>query len=112
MSLLVKIRKNDTGEVRTYVDEDAYKYAEGWKEFYPDSPLSSMVHHMWGEGNFSCDCNRELFFIRALDLEDEDDPDDPKCGKTRFSVLEIKDTNTGIVLYDEEADRLHKNDLW
>lgn len=42
----------------------------------------------WTEGNYGCDCNRELFFCRAAD---EDEPDEPECGDAvRFKMLDFK----------------------
>lgn len=72
------VRKNATGEVR------AYRFDMEWQE--PDDHSSGSIYG-WKEGNFSCDCNRELFFLRA---DDEDEPDEPECGETRFSVLFIE----------------------
>lgn len=53
--------------------------------------------YWWKEGNASCDCNRELFFVRA---RNEDDPDEAECGDGRFSVR-LSDADTGEILYDE-----------
>lgn len=40
--------------------------------------------YMWIHGgNYSCDCNRALFFARAAG---EDDPEDTPCGEGRFTV--------------------------
>lgn len=52
---------------------------------------------IWEEGNFSCDCNRELFFRRA---GERPEIDNPECGDTRYRI-QIKDAATGEVLYDE-----------
>jgi hypothetical protein len=63
--------------------------------------------YMWGDGNYSCDCNRELFFEQAgSPLEDDDDDDEgetPHCGETRYRV-KIVDPD-GAVLYEDEAGR-------
>ena len=37
---------------------------------------------IWKEGNYSCDCNRHLFFERGLGRE----PDDAACGEGEYSV--------------------------
>ncbi len=85
--LTVQIRRNSDGAIRSYVDK--YDWDDGW---------------IWTEGNFSCDCNRYLFFARAAGLsEDQVDKDDPnQCGDEAYS---IKVTATdGAVLYDEWDD--------
>src|SRR6266478_7628590 len=44
---------------------------------YPDDG----VHHMWEEGNYSCDCNRRLFLARECGIDTEfDDLDMAQCG--------------------------------
>lgn len=49
---------------------------------------------LWEQGNFSCDCNRGLFFANA-----SNDPDpDVLCGQVRYSVII---TYEGEVVYDE-----------
>jgi hypothetical protein len=39
---------------------------------------------MWQEGNYSCDCNRALFFARA---SGDPDPEPRPCGDIAFRVL-------------------------
>jgi len=51
---------------------------------------------IWEDGNFSCDCNRSLFFHRALGLPEED----CSCGYEAFRVDFIKD-ETGKIWYQE-----------
>lgn len=75
---LIKIKRNSDGVVREYKDEYT------WNEY------------LWSEGNFGCDCNRALFFARAVG---EDDPD-RECGDTEFSI-EIFDDD-GKLLYSED----------
>lgn len=74
MTYKVAIRKNETGEVRIRTIEglDWHK-ADGGDDMY-----------WWTEGNFGCDCNRELEFERA----GGNDPNlGTKCGDERYSVL-------------------------
>lgn len=52
------IVKNETGEARTYATE-----------FSDDRG----VVYMFQDGNYSCDCNRHLFWHRANGDEPEDD---------------------------------------
>lgn len=80
MNLQVDIRENATG--RTVTDT------------WPDWMFNKF---WWEEGNACCDCNRELFFVRAMGL---DDPEETECGDGRYSVR-LSDADTGEVLYDE-----------
>ena len=56
--ILVHIRYNPTDEVRLYK-------TTGW---FTNGDFGEFI---WSEGNYSCDCNRCLFFRRVKD-EDED----------------------------------------
>ena len=70
--MMVTITKKSTHESVTYTvpDEDA----ETWPPF------------QWIEGNYSCDCNRELFFARAKEM-----PEPPvSCGEERFGVCLVQ----------------------
>lgn len=52
----------------------------------------------WTEGNFGCDCNRGLFFYRAMGLEEPEN--EHACGHIRYSI-HISDDDTGEILYRE-----------
>jgi len=82
MEAVVTITDTTTGEVA--------KYAEPCWE-----PVSA---YMWGDGNYSCDCNRGLFFERAKG----NDPDlfEFDCGDGRFRVI-ARNEATGQVLYED-----------
>jgi hypothetical protein len=73
MPYKVRIRRNSDNLIRTY-DDDL-----DWHD-------SSMF--WWTEGNAGCDCNRALFFARAVD-EDEPDWDNIPCGDKLYTVLDI-----------------------
>lgn len=79
---LVYIRRNTDGEVRCYDN----------LEWHDDSDYPDFI---WSEGNYACDCNRALFFARAIG---EDDPE-RSCGDSAFS-LRITDVG-GKELYSE-----------
>lgn len=64
------IRNNFTGEERIDLDEFDWKDEHGFL-------------FMWTEGNFGCDCNRELMFALC---KGELAPD-RSCGSTGFSIL-------------------------
>lgn len=94
MTATVRIRRNADGVVREYVDP------EGWWD--PGDDGFGGAFSMWSEGNWSCDCNRALFFARAAD-EDEEALWDAGCPgtSTAFTVLSI--TVDGRVVYSEET---------
>lgn len=81
----VFIRNNETGEIVSYDDE--------WC-FFDDGKFNKFI---WEEGNYACDCNRELFFYRAKNIEE---PEDTECGEERFSVRIIR-KSSGAILYSE-----------
>lgn len=64
-----------------------------------ETPWEDHSEFLWEEGNYACDCNRELFFARVAG---EPDPDG-ECGNERFEVW-IDDTR-GNSLYDDRRDR-------
>jgi hypothetical protein len=64
----ILIRNNSTGEVREFADEFATEDSVYYQWFYG--------------GNYSCDCNRALFFARA---KSEEEPDVP-CGHEAYSA--------------------------
>lgn len=80
MNLKLEIRRNSDGAVAVDVWPDWE-----WSQFW------------WEEGNAACDCNRELFFLRA---RGENDDAETACGDDRFSVR-CTDADSGAVLYDE-----------
>lgn len=66
----VAIRNNTTGEERLYRHDMAW-----------DDDGSSM--YQWTDGNYGCDCNRELFWHRAVG----DEAEEFACGTEVFSAL-------------------------
>lgn len=67
--LMIKIIKNETGE-SVVIKSEAGSFN-------------------WEEGNYACDCNRELFFERAKG----NDPylDSTHCSENRFSIEYLDD---------------------
>lgn len=81
MKCTALIRDNATGLVRPFSTEE------------PED-LSTFN---WQENNFSCDCNRGIFFSRAgAEQEDNDAP----CGQGRYSV-NLRREDTGETYYRE-----------
>jgi hypothetical protein len=56
-----------------------YTYEDDWipREDDTDEDIRHLVHYMWTEGNYSCDCNR-FAFMGFEEPEDENFP----CGDT------------------------------
>lgn len=74
MKYTAHIRRNADGEVRQYHADQ------------PDEYLDSL-EFSWSENNFACDCNRHLFFERAVTPDyDEQFP----CGERAYRVLKIE----------------------
>lgn len=80
MSYTVSITKTITGEVRQYRE---------------DREWDATDEYMWVDGNYSCDCNRELFFARAAG---EFEPEDTVCDDFAYRVV-IADDKTGKILF-------------
>ena len=53
--------------------------------------------YIWESGNFSCDCNRELFFSDAKGIER---PDDVSCGEGGY-LVNLENPKTGEIFYRE-----------
>jgi hypothetical protein len=73
---LVKIEWEDTltGDHGTWEESD---FASVWKN---DNGKWDLF--MWQDGNYSCDCNRKIFFT-GLDL------DESSCGNKRFIIRKL-----------------------
>ena len=82
-SYKVAIRNNETNEIRSYTDPIEWDYDYIWS---------------WTEGNFGCDCNREIFFNRAAGKEI--DMSETKCTEGRFTVLYVELPDNTRILID------------
>lgn len=88
MNYRVLIRKNNTNECRWY---DAGDYSD------PET-----IEFLWSEGNYSCDCNRGLFWARA---NNEADPD-RECGISEYDVIDAEtDTGEKLLFVDSDVNR-------
>lgn len=88
MTYVAYITDSTTGETREHRDG---------LEWYEHSD------YLWSDGNFGCDCNRFLFFERAVGHEPlRDEESKIHCGWTRYKVV-IKD-ESGAVLYDDDYE--------
>jgi len=70
----ILMQDTSTGELALCVGDE-------WSEGYPDDAMQ----FMYEEGNYSCDCNRHLFFNRALGRPEPE----TECSlrENRFHVL-------------------------
>lgn len=83
---IAHIRKNSTGEVRLYNTSEILDAGENYPSAY-----------MWEEGNFSCDCNREIFFEEVVGKEATEFPG---CQDGHYSV-NLENPATGELYYVE-----------
>ena len=88
MAFSVYLRDNDTGECRWHVDETF--------------PFDDVMLSMWTHGNYECDCNRRLFFLRA---GGESDKAEIECGESRYSALGAVTDEGECILIDAQSDR-------
>jgi len=68
-----KIKNNLTNEIRIYKTKECF--------FYEEDELPSVFN--WQENNYSCDCNRHIFWLRA---NNEYNDEDFECSEGKFSV--------------------------
>lgn len=80
----VHIRRTSDGEERVCRDN---AYRDSWR-------------FQWGENNYSCDCNRHLFFERAGVRDADPMNDEYTCGETAYVVVRVVDAATGETLLE------------
>ena len=99
MGYKVAIRKNETGEVHMYHIDTEWEHGDGYTDFF-----------WWADGNFSCDCNREMSFERAAFTPEELaargflNDYDAECSGGRFTVLYAELEDGTRVPIEDEAD--------
>ena len=86
VDVLVRIRDNQTGEIRQFHNDQILLNDEEFPSAFT-----------WSDGSFTCDCNRRLFFEQA-----GNEPEGPErsCGNGRYSV-QLSNPVDGEVYYDE-----------
>ena len=94
MKFTVQIKEIATGKVVEYHDD-----FEPWEGEY-DHPWTGL-EYMWSEGNYACDCNRELYFNRSQGIEIH--ACSTRCGESRYRC-KITIDETGEVILDELKD--------
>lgn len=63
------------------------------RTFTYDEKSEDGLLFMWTEGNYSCDCNRSLFFARAAKEEEIDIP----CGEGGFRLVALRADGRSIL---------------
>lgn len=76
MEIEIILRKVESGEEVSFVEDHVSELSALW---------------MWQDGNYSCDCNRELFFERAKGKDP--DLDEVWCSEGRFEVVSLEPTD-------------------
>jgi hypothetical protein len=92
VSYIAVIQRVADGEIRRYpMKNDWLEIRDG---------IEHTDWSWWADGNYGCDCNRELSFWRA---GGEPDDADTECGHSRFKVLafELPD---GTVIAGPDAE--------
>jgi len=82
---IAEIRNNLTGEIVEYETDEILELGEEFPSIFN-----------WEENNYSCDCNRHLFFKRAKEDEDWD----VECSDGKYSV-NLKNKKDGKIYYKE-----------
>lgn len=78
----VLIRRNADGQIVECTDLDA---------------ITNTSIYQWTDGNFSCDCNRHIFFEGEYD-------EYVSCGEDKYAI-QLYNADTGELLVDEFESR-------
>lgn len=93
----------DWKKLRVDIQEIATGREVSFEETGIFDPNEHAVVYLWEEGNYSCDCNRRLFFYRAIgDAEKERDAWDKPCSQDQYRAR-VCSAKTGRVIYEEEG---------
>ena len=82
VKIVAKIRNNETGEIREHKTDSIFCFE-----------INSPLIFIWEDGNYACDCNRQIFF----------DGGDIPCGDEKFSV-NLQNPKTKLYYYREFED--------
>ena len=86
VKIIAHIRKNSSGEVRKYETDSLW-----------DTDNNEPNIFIWEEGNYSCDCNRRLFFAR---VKNEEEDWVSQCSRDGYSV-NLQNPKNGEFFYKE-----------
>lgn len=96
--LHLEILNTATGETRTIPEDHVWSQPR----VAGDDDQAHGVEYWWTEGNGSCDCNRELEFMRAGGLDPE--TDETECHAENAYLIRL--AIDGAVVVDEITPRL------
>jgi hypothetical protein len=95
VDVVAAVRLNATGETRVVPFDLPFDDAD---------PSADPEAFFWSDGNYRCDCNRHLEFMRAgseyTEADEESDAMEHECGDTAYSV-ELRHPVTGRAFYSE-----------
>lgn len=94
----LRIRQISTGKEVDFHDE--------MKPWDDDPTGYSAIEFLFQDGNYGCDCNRELFFLEAQNLPTDASMDSDMCGHTKYFCKATID-ETGQVVFDELSGDEH-----
>ena len=86
VQIWVDIVDTYTGRLAVYETDGVYEPSVG-----------DLSRFIWEEGNYRCDCNRALFFARAMG---DEDPGELTCGESRY-MIRIRSPQTQRVIYTD-----------
>lgn len=87
---IAEIKNNETGEIREYETHEILEYESEYPNIFN-----------WSENNYSCDCNRLLFFMRCGgESTDSILDEDIDCTEHKFSV-NLKNKLDNKIYYQE-----------
>jgi len=85
IKIIAEIRNNKAMTIHSYPTTAIWNEEEESPQIF-----------IWKDGNFSCDCNRHLFFQRAIGEEESD----IECSEGKYSV-NLRNPRTGMYFYKE-----------
>jgi hypothetical protein len=74
-----------------------------WENYHRGDDWETDPVFIWSDGNFSCNCNRDLFFWRAKGIEPEDDEECGCLDYENYRVNWMRNDETGNIIYEESA---------
>ncbi len=87
-TIIAEIRHNITGEIRKYESNEI---------LYDGAKFPPVFN--WEENNYSCDCNRHMFF-KLVNNEEIEEDDEIECSNGKYSV-NLRDKLTNEIYYSE-----------
>lgn len=93
---LTHVPSGETVEFTETWDYPNYTRGEDWET----DPV-----FLWADGNYSCNCNRDVVFQQAKGVENYDHGDDKGCVEfDEYRVNWIRNNETGRIIYEEPVE--------